>query len=154
MQTNFFSTEFKKKISQWRLLRHLLVVGWRLMINQVLVCTWWFFNTWKPIKNIKGLLKNYLWGGQLGHVIAQVAWNDCCSKCSKNDHTQILGILGSLQSMGVLHWTPHYHESNNMGGSFHVKLNTTCGQSLLPLYYMPQIILRTMIFFLHILNHL
>ena len=35
----------------------------------------------------------------------------------------------------------------------HVKLNTTCGQTLLPLYYMPYIISEIMIFFLYIHNH-
>ena len=39
------------------------------------------------------------------------------------------------------------------GGSLHVKLNTTCGQSVLPLYYMSYMILKTMIIFLHTHNH-
>ena len=39
------------------------------------------------------------------------------------------------------------------GGYSIVKLNTTCETSLLPLYYMAQIILYFMMFFLHIYNH-
>ena len=39
------------------------------------------------------------------------------------------------------------------GRSLHCQVDTTCGQSLLPLYYMPYIILKFMIFFLHIHNH-
>ena len=39
------------------------------------------------------------------------------------------------------------------GGYSIVKLNTTCETSLLPLYYMAEIILNFTIFFLHIHNH-
>lgn len=36
--------------------------------------------TWKTIKNIKGLLRDYLWGGQFGHVQARMSKNDYYAK--------------------------------------------------------------------------
>lgn len=35
---------------------------------------------WKVMKSIKALPSDYLWGGQLGHVIAWVAWMDWYAK--------------------------------------------------------------------------
>lgn len=36
--------------------------------------------TWQAIKITKGLLRDYLWDGQQGHVQARVAWTDYCAK--------------------------------------------------------------------------
>ena len=62
--------------------------------------------------------------------------------CPPSHH--IVGKVYVLDSVAYL--SPH-------GGQSIVKLNTTCEQSLLPIYYMPCIIFKFMIFFLHIHNH-
>lgn len=58
-------------------MRHLSLVGRRLIVNQVLAYTLWFpvrvwAGMWKTIRSIKGILRDYLWEGQLGHTRAIV----------------------------------------------------------------------------------
>lgn len=58
-------------------MRHLSLVGRRLIVNQVLASTLWFLvkvwaGMWKAIRSIKGIMRDYLWEGQLGHTGAIV----------------------------------------------------------------------------------
>lgn len=81
---HFLINKGQKRVSYWGL-RFLKLAERKLIMNQILASILWFFvivwaRTWKAIKNIKGLLRVYLWGGQLGHLRARVAWNDCCAK--------------------------------------------------------------------------
>ena len=82
----FLIDKVKSKLTYWSTTK-LSLAAQRLIVNQVLMSTlWYFIAVWarsrKAIKQIQGLLCNYLWSGREHRARARVAWNTCTKKMS------------------------------------------------------------------------
>ena len=82
----FLIDKIRKKLSYWTTTK-LSLAARRLIVNQVLLSTlWYFIGVWAGsrmvIKKIQALLRNYLWSGQEHRARARVAWDTCTKKQS------------------------------------------------------------------------
>lgn len=80
----FLIAKIRKKITYWTSTK-LSLAARRLIVNQILMSTlWYFLGVWagsrKIIKQILALLRNYLWSGREYHARARVAWTTCTKK--------------------------------------------------------------------------
>lgn len=83
----FLMSKILRKITYWGI-KHLSLVGRRLIVSHVLASSLGFFvsvwvGTWKVIRHIRAMLRDYIWGGQLRHVRARGTWSDCCVTLKK-----------------------------------------------------------------------
>ena len=77
----FLLGKLRKKLTYWTSTK-LSLAGRRLIVNQVLMSTlWYFIGVWagsrKVIKQSQALLRNYLWSGREHRARARVAWDTC-----------------------------------------------------------------------------
>lgn len=81
---NFLVDKVRRKLTYWTSTK-LSLAGRRLIVNQVLMSTlWYFIGVWagsrSVLKQIKSLLRNYLWAGRKHRARARVAWDTCTKK--------------------------------------------------------------------------
>ena len=82
----FLLDKIQSKLTYWTTTKLSLAVR-RLIVNQVLMSTLWYFvgvlaGSRQVIKKIQALLRNYLWSGREHKARARVAWDTCAKKKS------------------------------------------------------------------------
>ena len=80
----FLIDKIRNKLNYWTSTK-LSLAAKRLIVNQVLMSTMWYFiGVWagskNAIKQIQALLRDYLWSGREYRARARVAWETCTKK--------------------------------------------------------------------------
>jgi hypothetical protein len=83
----FLFQKIQQKLTYWSSV-HLSLVGRRIIINSILLSTLWFCvcvwgGSLKVIRNIKAVVRNFLWSGMAHRSQTRVAWTDCCTDRAK-----------------------------------------------------------------------
>lgn len=93
-------TKIKKKLNYWTSI-HLFLAGRRTIANSVLLSSLWFFiciwgGSLQVIRQICGMILDFLWSGTSNRSRARVSWTDCCAP-------RLVGGLNLVDSEEALH---------------------------------------------------
>jgi hypothetical protein len=105
----FLLKKVQHKLNYWASTK-LSLVGRKMIINNILLSSLWYFvsvwgGTKKGILKINHLLKNYLWARSNHNCRCSVAWDQCCGK-KKNGGLSLVNPIKLIEAL-LSKWVVH-----------------------------------------------